>query len=111
MRVVAAFITGFFVVVSMATDLRAEEVPKPKGECSGSLFQQYLREDGRKAFAYAEDSNGRYACSYAYGGSGTTGDGAQIWAKRYCRDEAKRRGVDASCRIVATDNKGSYTPN
>ena len=54
MRAAVAFIAGIFAVFSVAATAAAEEVPKPKGECGGSYFQQYLKEPGRKAFAYAE---------------------------------------------------------
>ena len=104
MRAVVAFIAGFFVVVSTATDLRAEQVPKPKGVCGGSAFQEYLRLGGRKAFAYAEDSSGRYTCFSGYGGGGS-GDEIQTFALRQCRDLANEQGVDAKCRIVARDDK------
>ena len=102
MRAAVAFIAGIFAVFSVAATAAAEEVPKPKGECGGSYFQQYLKEPGRKAFAYAEDSSGRWTCGYWY--SAQTGDQARTGALRHCRDGTAEHGVDTKCQIVATDN-------
>ena len=106
MRAAVAFIACFFVVLSVAATAVAEEVPKPKGECGGSYFQQYLKEPGRKAFAYAEDSSGLRTCGYSYR-AGTL-DQAKTAALRQCRDGTAEFDVDAECQIVATDDKALW---
>ena len=99
MRAVVAFIAGLVVVFSLGATLRAGEVPKPKGVCSGSYFQQYLEKRGVKAFAYAEDSSGRYTCGYSY--RSDSGDRARTGALINCGDHATETGVTGKCQIVA----------
>ena len=105
MRAVVAFIAGLVVVFSLGATLRAGEVPKPQGVCSGSYFQQYLEKRGVKAFAYAEDSSGRYTCGYSY--RSDSGDRARTGALINCRDHATETGVTGKCQIVA---KGKRAP-
>ena len=117
MRAGIAFIAGFFVVFSVAATAGAKEVPKPKGECGTSFFQQYLKERGRKAFAYVEDpSTGVATCAYQH--DVNTGDMAQHLALRECKKLAKKAGISAQCQIVArmtspfgTSEKPPVLPN
>ena len=81
----------------------AAQVVEPQGNCGGSYFQDYLKAPDRKAFAYAEDSAGRYACGY--GIRVDTGDAARTGALRECRKAAKKAGVSSPCEIFASDDR------
>ena len=68
----------FFGAIAVGASPSAAQLAEPKGDCGGSYFQDYVQERGRKAFAYAEDSAGRYACGYTY--QAGTGDAATTGA-------------------------------
>lgn len=70
------------------------------------FFKKYLGVTEHKSFAYSVDSNGYYACGYAY--NNQTEQIAKKTAIKSCQDNKLKRGNKApksACKVYATNKK------
>ncbi len=104
MRMVPILSLALFLgAVALGSSPSTAQLAEPRGNCGGSYFEGYLKERGRKAFAYADDGMGDYVCGYGY--EAGTADIAEGLALRQCRKGAKEAGISARCEIFARDER------
>ena len=75
-----------------------------KGNCF-PFFEKYLQQPGYKAFAYSLDTEGKYACGYAYNNQNQ--QIAKRGAAKSCENDKKKRGKNqsvAKCQVYAVHN-------